>query len=44
MAEKPPYETKYPSLNAPNVIPQAEHVKERWVPTMDKWGSSMKRA
>ncbi|KAF9041737.1 Clavaminate synthase-like protein [Hymenopellis radicata] len=44
MSEKPPYETKYPSLNAPNVIPQAEHLKERWVPTMDKWGASMKRA
>ncbi|KAG7452315.1 Clavaminate synthase-like protein [Guyanagaster necrorhizus] len=40
----PPYQTQFPCLNAPNVVPQAEHIKERWLPTMEKWGMSMKRA
>ena len=44
MSEKPPYETKYPRLNAPNVIPQADDIRERWIPVMEKWGSSMKTA
>ncbi|RPD64815.1 Clavaminate synthase-like protein [Lentinus tigrinus ALCF2SS1-7] len=44
MSEKPPYETKYPGLNMPNVIPQADGVRERWTPVMEKWGSSMKTA
>lgn len=42
MAEHPPYETVFPGLNAPNVVPQADHIKERWEPSMNKWGSSMK--
>lgn len=44
MSEKPPYETQFPALNAPNVVPQAESLKERWTPIMEKWGKSMKDA
>ncbi|KDQ31103.1 hypothetical protein PLEOSDRAFT_1054214 [Pleurotus ostreatus PC15] len=44
MSEKPPYETQYPGLNAPNVVPEAEVLKARWTPTMEKWGKSMKNA
>ena len=44
MSEKPPYETNYPALNAPNVVPEAQGIRERWTPVMEKWGSSMKTA
>ncbi|KAF9502359.1 Clavaminate synthase-like protein [Pleurotus eryngii] len=44
MSEKPPYETQYPGLNAPNVVPEVEDLKARWTPTMEKWGKSMKNA
>ena len=44
IGEKPPYETKYPALNAPNVVPQAEHIRSRWAVTMEAWGSAMKNA
>jgi len=44
MVEKPPYETKFPGLNAANVTPDAPHIRERWGPTMDQWGKSMKNA
>lgn len=44
MSEKPPYETQFPGLNAPNVVPQAKHIQERWTPIMEKWGHSMKNA
>ena len=44
MSEKPPYETQFPGLNAPNVVPQAEHIKTRWTTVMEKWGKSMKDA
>ena len=44
MSEKPPYETQFPGLNAPNVVPQAEHIQERWTPVMERWGQSMKNA
>lgn len=44
MSEKPPYETQFPGLNSPNVIPQADHLKERWPQTMQNWGNSMKNA
>ncbi|KAI0080335.1 Clavaminate synthase-like protein [Panus rudis PR-1116 ss-1] len=44
MSEKPPYETQFPELNAPNVVPQAETIKSRWTPIMEKWGKSMKQA
>ena len=44
MGVPPPYETDYPALNAPNVVPQASGIRERWEPTMEKWGHSMKNA
>ncbi|KAJ1328963.1 salicylic acid 3-hydroxylase [Microdochium nivale] len=44
MSEVPPYETQFPTLNAPNVIPRAEHLRDRWTPVMEKWGTSMKSA
>ncbi|EJD04197.1 Clavaminate synthase-like protein [Fomitiporia mediterranea MF3/22] len=44
MGDVPPYETKYPSLNAPNVVPENEEIKSRWVPTLEKWGNCMKNA
>lgn len=44
MAEPPPYETQFPGLNAANVVPETEGIKERWAPTMDLWGNSMKNA
>ncbi|KZT05838.1 Clavaminate synthase-like protein [Laetiporus sulphureus 93-53] len=44
MSEKPPYETAFPSLNAANVVPQAEHIRQRWTPVMEKWGQAMKTA
>ncbi|KXJ92538.1 hypothetical protein Micbo1qcDRAFT_117069 [Microdochium bolleyi] len=44
MSEVPPYETQFPALNAPNVIPRAENIRDRWTPVMEKWGTSMKSA
>ncbi|KAF8640724.1 hypothetical protein AX17_000376 [Amanita inopinata Kibby_2008] len=44
MNEQPPYQTQFPALNAPNVIPQAPGIKERWASVMEKWGTSMKAA
>jgi hypothetical protein len=44
MVEPPPYKTQFPGLNADNVTPEAPHIKERWGPVMNKWGSSMKNA
>lgn len=44
MTEKPPYETRFPGLNTPNVVPEAPQIRERWTPTMDLWGNSMKNA
>ncbi|KAF9015640.1 hypothetical protein BDQ17DRAFT_1320473 [Cyathus striatus] len=44
MTEKPPYETQFPGLNAPNVVPQAEHIEKRWMPAMEQWGKAMKSA
>lgn len=44
MVELPPYETQFPGLNAENITPDAAHIKERWAPTMNLWGSSMKNA
>ncbi|KAF9074814.1 Clavaminate synthase-like protein [Rhodocollybia butyracea] len=44
MSEKPPYETQFPGLNAPNVVPAAKHIKGRWTPVMENWGKSMKQA
>jgi len=44
MVEQPPYETQFPGLNAANITPDAPGIKERWGPTMDLWGMSMKNA
>lgn len=44
MAEQPPYKTQFPGLNADNITPEAPHIKERWRPAMNRWGSSMKNA
>ncbi|KAJ8588397.1 Clavaminate synthase-like protein [Rhizopogon salebrosus TDB-379] len=44
MGVPPPYETEYPALNAPNVVPQAPDIREKWEATMEKWGHSMKNA
>ncbi|THH13473.1 hypothetical protein EW146_g6747 [Bondarzewia mesenterica] len=38
MSEKPLYETQYPGLNAPNVVPADAGLKARWAPIMEKWG------
>ncbi|KAL2270611.1 hypothetical protein VTJ83DRAFT_2795 [Remersonia thermophila] len=44
MVEPPPYETRFPVLNAENVVPEAPHIRERWTPVMNQWGTSMKNA
>jgi hypothetical protein len=43
MSEHPP-QTEFPIVNAPNVVPNASFIKERWPSIMDKWGTSMKTA
>lgn len=42
MTEVPPYETAFPSLNMPNVVP--ERFADVWATTLDKWGQAMKNA
>jgi hypothetical protein len=44
MVEAPPYKTEFPGLNAANIVPDAPHIKDRWSPAMNQWGSSMKNA
>jgi isopenicillin N synthase-like dioxygenase len=44
MVEPPPYTSKFPTLNADNIIPEAPHIRERWEPVMNQWGTSMKNA
>lgn len=44
MVEAPPYETQFPGLNAANITPEAPSLRERWTPTMDRWGSCMKES
>ena len=44
LAEKPPYETEFPGLNAANVVPQAEDLKNRWEDTMGTRGQSMRES
>ncbi|TPX09094.1 uncharacterized protein E0L32_001643 [Thyridium curvatum] len=44
VVEDPPYESEFPGLNAANVTPAAPGIKEKWKPTMDQWGASMKTA
>ncbi|KAL2170721.1 hypothetical protein VTG60DRAFT_4469 [Thermothelomyces hinnuleus] len=44
MVEQPPYKTQFPVLNAENITPEAPHIKERWGPVMNQWGTAMKNA
>lgn len=44
MTEEPPYETKFPVLNAENVVPGDPRIRAMWEPVMNKWGTSMKNA
>lgn len=44
MSTAPPYQTRFPSLNAPNVVPEDESLRARWESIMEKWGRSMKNA
>ncbi|KAI1125831.1 Clavaminate synthase-like protein [Nemania abortiva] len=44
MGEPAPYATRFPGLNADNVVPEANGIRERWTPVMTKWGESMKSA
>lgn len=44
MVEPPPYDTQFPALNVDNIVPEAAHIRERWEPTMNQWGTSMKNA
>ncbi|KAL7624792.1 hypothetical protein AAE478_004006 [Parahypoxylon ruwenzoriense] len=44
MGEPAPYATQFPTLNAPNVIPEGPDIRERWTPIMETWGKSMKSA
>ncbi|EGN93121.1 hypothetical protein SERLA73DRAFT_172271 [Serpula lacrymans var. lacrymans S7.3] len=44
MGAPPPYETQYPALNAPNVVPQAPHINDKWEETLEKWGTVLKNA
>ncbi|KAI3325287.1 Clavaminate synthase-like protein [Xylariaceae sp. AK1471] len=44
MSEPAPYATQFPGLNAQNIVPAAEGLRERWTPIMMKWGNSMKSA
>lgn len=44
MAEEPPYETKFPGLNAENVVPADPSIRAKWTPVMNTWGTSMKDA
>lgn len=39
-----PRETQFPRLNAENVVPAGEHIRPRWEPTMNRWGTCMKNA
>lgn len=44
MSEPAPYSTQFPALNAENIVPAADGIRERWTPIMMKWGDSMKGA
>ncbi|KAI1076653.1 hypothetical protein F5B20DRAFT_593914 [Whalleya microplaca] len=44
MGERPPYQTQFPGLNSPNVVPAIDGIKERWTPIMETWGNAMKSA
>lgn len=42
MAERPPYESKFPYSTAPNVVPKA--FGETWEESVDEWGGFIKQA
>ncbi|KAF8336525.1 uncharacterized protein EI90DRAFT_2969118 [Cantharellus anzutake] len=42
MQTSPPYETKFPSLNMPNVVPR--HFADVWQTRLETWGKAMKQA
>ncbi|KAI5865214.1 Clavaminate synthase-like protein [Durotheca rogersii] len=44
MGEPAPYATRFPALNAENVVPEAPEIRRRWAPVMETWGKSMKSA
>lgn len=44
MVEKPPYETEFPGLNAANIVPDSPQIHNRWAPTMDEWGKTLRNA
>jgi isopenicillin N synthase-like dioxygenase len=44
MSSPPPYRTAFPGIEAPNIIPAAEPFKNDWEPTLERWGTCMKRA
>ncbi|GAW18368.1 hypothetical protein ANO14919_078430 [Xylariales sp. No.14919] len=44
MGEPAPYETQFPGLNADNIVPATDGIRERWTPIMTQWGQSMKSA
>ncbi|GAP92773.2 putative clavaminate synthase [Rosellinia necatrix] len=44
MGEPAPYATQFPGLNAENVVPDVDGIRERWASTMTTWGQSMKSA
>ncbi|EGY16388.1 hypothetical protein VD0002_g843 [Verticillium dahliae] len=43
-APPPEVKTQFPGLNAANVVPEAPHIRDRWSPTMNHWGATMKQA
>lgn len=42
MAERPPYESKFPYSTAPNVVP--DEFKDVWTDKLTEWGSMMKQS
>lgn len=44
MGQRAPYATRFPALNASNVVPETPHIRERWQPVMQTWGGAMKSA
>lgn len=42
MTTPPPYETAFPGINAPNIVPEA--FTDRWEVILTKWGNTMKQA
>lgn len=42
MSSQPPYDSKFPALEAPNVVPKA--FKGTWEGRVDEWGVLLKQA